>query len=70
MFHLLKPGRVVDQGLKRRAGLVDLLQVEAIGYSVLVAVNVAAPPARLKRKNRINTGVEGGYFCRSQSTLQ
>ena len=61
---------MVDKILEGIAGLVDLLQVDAVLLTILLRVHVAVPAVFLQLWNRIDRGIEVGHFLRTQRAAQ
>ena len=61
---------MVDKILEGLAGLVDLLQVDAVLLTILLRVHVAVPAVFLQLWNRIDRGIEVGHFLRTQRAAQ
>ena len=62
VLDLLEPRRVIDELLEGLAGLVDLLQVDAVLLAVLLRVNMAVPTVLVELRNGVDAGVEIGNF--------
>ena len=60
VLDFFEPGRMVNQVLESGAGFVDLLQVQAVGTAVLVAVDVTGPLSYFQGQDGIDFGIAGG----------
>ena len=70
-LHLVKPGWVIDQLLKRLAGLVNLLVIDArCNIAVRMALDMAVPIAGIERRNLVQTRIEILHLLRRQSAFE
>ena len=67
---LFDPGGMVDQIFEPGAGLIDLLQVQAVGRPELMAVDVTGPLVHLQGQDGIDLGIAGGDFVGGQGVFE
>ena len=70
MLEPFKPRRVIDQGLERGAGLVYLLQVQAVHGAKGMGVDVSVPFARRQGRDLVQAGVQFRHLRLRQRLLQ
>ena len=58
VFDLFNPGWMVDQPFECFAAFVNLLQIQAVLVTEVMAMNVALPFAGLHRQQRVDGGVD------------
>jgi len=70
VFYFVDPRGVIDEFLKRFAGLVDLLEVKSVCGAVVDVVDVAMPLSGFMAGGLVETGIELVNFIGGECAFQ